>query len=287
MSAQVLSLWEIMQPIFATNISSVFAEITQLAQVASTAGSEKDGVPAQWRIQIAESNMLTLELLCTELDLYQSLEAAQRLVGSLRNHETVTNSELQWRLNDLRELMECEMRQHLYFRVEDRLTRYLATKFPFGEEVDAAFPSVSADIREAGRCIAFGCNAAAAFHLMRVAEVGLWALGRDRQIQLAVDGKIEFSEWGIIIRQLEDAVKAIQQWSNSALKEEAHRFYNHAVVEIRAFNDGWRRHAAHVRPDMPPMSPEEALALWGHVERFMKTLAERISERNAAPLEWK
>jgi hypothetical protein len=94
---------------------------------------------------------------------------------------------------------------------------------------------------------------------MRVAEVGLWELGRDRQIPLAQSAKIEFTEWGKIIAELEDALKSIQQWP--ATKEEAHKFYNHAVAEIRAFNDGWRRHAAHARPHMPPMSPEEALAM--------------------------
>jgi hypothetical protein len=31
---------------------------------------------------------------------------------------------------------------------------------------------------------------------MRVAEVGLWELGRDRQIPLAQSAKIEFTEWG-------------------------------------------------------------------------------------------
>ena len=38
-----------------------------------------------------------------------------------------------------------------------------------------------------------------------------------------------------MIRQLEDAVKAIQQWPNSHLKEDAHKLYNGALVELRAF----------------------------------------------------
>lgn len=121
---------------------------------------------------------------------------------------------------------------------------------------------------------------------MRAAEVGLWELGRDRQIPLAQSGKIEFTDWGLIIRELEDAVKAIQQWPNSTTKEDAHKFYNSSLVEIRAFNDGWRRHSAHARPHMPKMEPDEAIALWGHVYRFMNTLATKIGEGNYTQLIW-
>jgi hypothetical protein len=159
-------------------------------------------------------------------------------------------------------------------------------KTAFGAEVQKAFPSVEGDLVEAGNCIAFGCNPGAGFHLMRVAEVGLRELGRDRQIPLASKDKIEFSEWGQIIGELETACMAIQRWPNSRSKEEAHKFYNYAVVELRAFNDGWRRHSAHPRPNMPPMSSEEAIALWGHVRRFMQTLAGNISEGNYTKLIW-
>ncbi len=282
---QLCSLLDIMPTMFATNISSVFAEITQLAQVAST-GGKGDQISLDRRSYIAEYNMLTVQLLCAELDLYQSLHAAQRLMGSLKTDDVFTNSELQWKLDNLRELMESEMRQHLYFRVENHLTRYINAKYPFGEEVEIAFPSIKRDLKEAGRCIAFDCNTAAVFHLMRIAEIGLWELGRDRQIPLAQNDKIEFSEWGVIIKEIEPAVKAIQQWPNSRSKEDAHKFYNQALEEIRALNDGWRRHVAHNRPNMLSPSPEDALAAWGHVQRLMKTLAEKISEGKYTSLKW-
>jgi len=164
--------------------------------------------------------------------------------------------------------------------------KYVNQERPFGEDVAKAFPSSANDLYEAGNCLAVECHTAAAFHLMRAAEVALWELGRDRQIPLAQSCKIEFSEWGKIIGELEDAVMAIQQWPNSSTKEDAHKFYNAAVVEIRAFNDGWRRHSAHARPHMPKMETDEALALWGHVFRFMNKLASRIGEGNYTPIIW-
>ena len=273
-----------MKPVTVTNISGFFSQIAQLAQVASM-GTD-DEVPARWREHIATLVLLQADFICGECQLAESSKSVGRIRESLQNDKTVMSSELQWKLDCLRELMESEMKNHLYFSVQGNLAKYVDGKALFGREVQSAFPSIEGDLKEAGNCLAFGCNPAAGFHLMRVAEIGLRELGRDRQIPLATSDRIEFSEWGKVIGQLEESVKAIQNWPNSALKEEAHKFYNYAVVELRAFNDGWRRHAAHPRANMPPMSPEEAIALWGHVERFMKTLAGKISEGKYTSLEW-
>jgi hypothetical protein len=264
-------------------ISKVFSEMTQLIQIAST-GEPSGQIPANWRIAIAGKLEFAV-VLCTQLSLPESMKASQRFSNALREDTSVSNQELLWKLDTIRELIESEMRKHLYFTVQDNLAKYVDGKDLFGPTVAKAFPSIQSDLREAGNCLACSRNPAAGFHLMRVAEIGLRELGRDRQIPLATSDRIEFSEWGKIIGQLEDSVKAIQNWPNSAVKEEAHKFYNYAVVELRAFNDGWRRHAVHPRANMPPMSPEEALALWGHVERFMKTLAGKISEGENTNLE--
>jgi hypothetical protein len=176
--------------------------------------------------------------------------------------------------------------KNLFVCVKGDLRNYVNQDSAFGQAIIDGFPSASNDLYDAGNCLAVGCNTAAAFHLMRVAEVGLWELGRDRQIPLAQSGKIEFSEWGKIIGELEDAVIAIQHWPNSPTKEDAHKFYNSAVVEIRTFNDGWRRHSAHARPHMPKMENDEALALWGHVFRFMNKLATKIGEGKYTPIVW-
>jgi hypothetical protein len=165
-----------------------------------------------------------------------------------------------------------------FFMVPGPLVRYIDQEKLFGEEVFSAFPSARFDIKEAGNCLACGMFSAAGFHLMRAAEVGLWEMGRDRQIPLAQSDKVEFAEWGEIIKELEHSVKAIQQWPNSTAKEEAHRFYNAALIEARTFNDGFRRHIAHVRKTQAPLLEAEAIALCVHVERFLKTLSSKISE---------
>lgn len=285
MNAQTFTLWELMKSIVANNISEAISMLVQRAQVASTSPKD-DEVPKIWR-QDTAFRLVQVVILCEDLALPESCAAAKRLQSELiQDSSDFSNPELQWKMSALLDLMQSEMAKHLYFTVYGDLAKFLDSEDLFGSEVATAFPSIKLDLKEAGSCLALGRNTAAIFHLMRVAEIGLWELGRDRQIALAQSGKIQFTEWGLIIREIEESVKKIQQWPNSVTKEEAHKFYNYAVVDIRSFNDGWRRHAAHARPNMPATSPEEARALWGHVERFMKTLAGKISEGTYTSLIW-
>jgi hypothetical protein len=240
-------------------------------------------VPQAWIDEARTGILLAAKLLAVNAELTETGQFVNRIDKEFRSPVLV--EELQYSFRHLRELMESEMQKHLFLSISPKLADFYEKERPLGDDVYNAFPLSRFDLTEAGTCLACGNNVAAAFHCMRAAEVGLRELGRDRQIPVAVNGKIEFAQWGAIISELEDAVKKIQHWPNSAAKEEAHKFYNSALMEIRAFNDGWRRHAAHVRSH-PDMQSDEALALWGHVSRFMEKLATKISEGTYTPLTW-
>jgi hypothetical protein len=154
----------------------------------------------------------------------------------------------------------------------------------FGGEVDEAFPSAAFDIKEAGNCLAVECNVAAVYHAMRAVEFGLRVIARDRRITFP-KGPVEVQQWGEILRELEKSVATIQQWPKGTAKEAAHEFYNKALLEIRSFNDAYRRHVMHSRAKQ--YDRYEALSVVEKVERFMKLLATKISERKRTPLIWK
>jgi hypothetical protein len=192
--------------------------------------------------------------------------------------------EIRRELKSLRGNIEIVLSERKFAYIPQSKTKYVGQDKPCGQKVYDAFPSARFDLTEASDSIACGLHTAAGFHLMRAAEIGLWELGRDRQIPSAA--KIEFTEWGKIIDELETEIVKIQQWKNSNVKEEAHRFYNRSLAEIRAFNDGWRRHLAHVRKSQLPLDPHEAMALHGHVQRFLELLALKISEGQYTNLVW-
>ncbi len=215
----------------------------------------------------------------SSLDLRETADAAFRFSQALSRASDfpVTARVLVHHLKAMVELAESELKKRKVLALPVNIAKFYDQERPMGEAIYRAFKSARFDITQAGNCLACGNNFASAFHLMRAVEVGLWALAADRQIPLAGEGRIEFSNWGRIIGQLEKVAGEVQGWRSSPEKEQAHEFYNKALAEIRTFNDGWRRHLAHVRPS-PGMDESEAVALWGHVSRFLGTLASRLSE---------
>lgn len=255
---------------------------------ASSVGDFPAGLAAEIDtvIRFAETHCRNFGFQDTAMLPLWNIKAALEKVRLLKANTPNPSADIARDLKALRKTIEMELGKRRFVYVPPEKTRYFAQEKTFGQQVYDAFPSARLDLAQAGDCLACGLDSAAAFHLMRAAEVALWELGRDRQIPAVA--KIESMEWGIIIRELEEEIKKIQQWPNTnLLKEEAHRFYNRALVEIRAFNDGWRRHIAHVRKSQVAMESDEAIALTGHVERFLKTLAFKIAEGQYTPLEWK
>jgi hypothetical protein len=274
-----------MNRLYLDSFCDAFSGLSQRVQVASTQakGSPNSAIPPIWLNDTILMLLTPLSISVAPLGLHESNAMILRLINDW-DKPKVTCEEYFYGLLHLSELMQNEMKKHWYFSIPDNLVHYCEAEKPFGGEVFEAFPSARFDIRQAGNCLAYSCHTGAGFHLMRAAEIGLRELARDRQVKSV--GTVEFEEWGILIKELEEATKSIQQWPKSALKEEAHRFYNHSLVEIRAFNDGWRRHIAHVRTTQKPLEPDEALSLWGHVSRFLGTLATKISEGSYTLLVW-
>jgi hypothetical protein len=67
------------------------------------------------------------------------------------------------------------------------------------------FPSTACEIDDAVDSYGLGHNTAAVFHLMRIAEYGLRALGHERQVKFP-NKPLEWAEWQKIIGEIEKSV---------------------------------------------------------------------------------
>jgi hypothetical protein len=154
----------------------------------------------------------------------------------------------------------------------------------FGAAVSTAFPSADDDIREAGNCLAAECNTAAVFHLMRVAEVGLRALARDRRVRLPRKGPLDLACWETIIAELEAAEEAIRQYPKTGAQAAQYAFHHQSITQFSAFKDIFLNQVMHARQQF---GTEQAMKAFEDVRAFMQTLAARISETTRTPLVWK
>jgi hypothetical protein len=182
-----------------------------------------------------------------------------------------------------------KLEKRVFLWVRSDLTSMIDNEKSFGQVVFDAFPSARPDVKEAGNCLAGDCGTAAVFHLMRVAEVALRELARDRRVTFP-KGNIDQKQWGEILNKLQGEIAALitkdaKSWPSEDVRQQQVRFYQEALIMFNAFNDVFRRHVAHAREDSIYDTPR-AITVWNYTKRFMEWLAPRINETGLGDEYW-
>jgi hypothetical protein len=146
----------------------------------------------------------------------------------------------------------------------------------FGKDVQDKFQtSALYEIDEAAKCLAFGRDTAAVFHLMRVIEDGIKAISKC----LAISDPIKEADrnWGVFLRKISDAIKARSSGTPTAWRQgEDKQFFENCLASLDAVKNAWRNPTMHVENKY---SREEAIHIFGAVKGFMKKLASRMDEQ--------
>jgi hypothetical protein len=119
---------------------------------------------------------------------------------------------------------------------------------------------------------------------MRAAEYGLRALAWDRRVKIPKNKPIELASWEDIIKKLEEAEAAIQDYPRTLAREAQFVFYHGAMMEFKRFKNKFRNRIMHTREDY---DTHQAQSAFTHVREFMIILSSRISEAKRAPIIWK
>ena len=195
----------------------------------------------------------------TALGASLSLKAINRLMDNT-DAGRVQLQELSGRLLAIHNLLRDELSegQALKHRVQ-----YLNAKEPlFGLEVHACFGAAIDDIEEAGNCLATDNGTAAVFHLMRVMECGLKALGKELGIPYA-------PSWESYINQTPHPKRPRKVKKNL-------KFYKEILGDLQSVKFVWRNPTMHIDRKY---SPDEAEEIFKSVRRFMQRLAAFLPAR--------
>lgn len=198
---------------------------------------------------------------CDELGLLVAAKQAARLVPAL--DVEFDYAEMGIRLSTLEQTIDDEIGSHLFMYLEPTLTRFYLQPHLFGESVKDSFPSTELDIEEAGKCLALNRDTACVFHLMRVLEVGLYALAHDLGIE-----KVEVN-WQNAIEQIEKEIRGLPKG------DERIQPYSEAAAHFMHVKDAWRNRTAHAGKFY---SGEKAQQIFDSVKGLMQTLASRLGE---------
>jgi len=179
------------------------------------------------------------------------------------------------RIDAVESVARKELSNKSFLYVPPESAKFWPTKdqpYLFGELVASKFRSASADIFCAGTCLATAHPTASVFHLMRVLEVGLGAIGKVFNVS------IENTNWQNAIDQIESKVRKMHEdaaWKSLPDCKEQQKFFSQAASHLGISKDAWRNHTMHSRSKY---SDDEAERIFYSVKAFVGTLAEKLSE---------
>lgn len=125
------------------------------------------------------------------------------------------------------------------------------------------------EIIHAAKCFTFGEFTAAAFHLMRITEAGVFALARG--IGNPID---ETKNWGKFFKQF-DQQSAVDPRNRTGKWKLYSSFLDDAGANLRAVKNAWRNPTMHLEKQY---DEEQSEQLMRAVPAFMKHLASHLNE---------
>jgi hypothetical protein len=208
---------------------------------------------------------------CESLGLRASMATVERICGALCDDAVAFGT--------IRSLME-ELQGRLFDELKLTMILALTTTEAEGyskprkgwDEILKKFPGTVDEIEEAGKCLALNRNTACVFHLMRLMECGLRALGKSLD-NPALDPKRNPS-WDAILKKCDDEIgkpakSRCLEWQTDD------QFFSTATANLRAVKESWRNPTMHVERNY---DGEQAREIYLSVRTFMRHLAGKLSE---------
>lgn len=204
-----------------------------------------------------------LSALCNWLPMPSSTAQIGRIESML--NLSPSEDELIAQVRNLRDRIEDELKQHVFFHVAPSDVQLYSQPMLFGQAVNLVFPNAADDIEAAGKCLAFRQGTATVFHLMRVLEAGMRALAGLLKIPYA-------PSWESYITQITNKVNAKHKTKGIAWKRDQPLFIE-ILGDLKSIKIAWRNPTMHIHRKY---TADEAAEIFRATKRFMERLSARL-----------
>jgi hypothetical protein len=251
--------------------------LTDLAWGAGMYKGTQGGWLSRIRLLGPENHMVDVFLKfadeCTRLGLATTAATLRRMAQSRAGK--FTYGDVQQLEEELHGRLRDELEARICLMIETEKAKFFAEPHLFDTKdvkVSDHFPSAIYDIEEAGKCFALDRYTACVFHLMRVMEVGLRALGASLN-DPTLDPKTN-PTWGRILNRgdkelAKPANDRSPEWRTKA------DFFEGAHATLRAVSIAWRNPTMHLEKTY---NEERALDIFNAVKGTMRHLATGLRE---------
>lgn len=212
-----------------------------------------------------------IETECKRAGLTFSLVHIEWSLTRLNDKECLVK-ELKQFLPGIRDRIQEELHLNIYLRIESHHKEFYEGEMLFGEKVAQNFSSSSYDICEAGKCLALNRSTASVFHLMRIMENGLQALGKslnDPNLNPKKNPSWDAMLKKCLVELQKPLADRCTEWKSDDV------FFSQATGNLLAVKNAWRNPTMHIGEKY---TDEEASDIFLAVRGFMRHLATKLSE---------
>jgi hypothetical protein len=156
-------------------------------------------------------------------------------------------------------------------------------------DVIAAFESSPVEIKCGIDCFALGDYSGCVFHMMRVAELGLRTIAKERGVK-SLAGKrkqtkpIEWGTWQEVFDAIDNALSVIRRANPGPKRDAAFSFYDTALSDLKRMRGLYRDPTMHFREKYDKGEAYDAIF---RTRGLMKELATRLNEANPKRIRWR
>ena len=181
----------------------------------------------------------------------------------------MTYQELDYELKVLRGSIQFDLDSKHVYIVETEKQKYNTKDFILETRGLSGFyfPSVRRDATQSMLAYVRGLNTACVFHLMRITEVGLRALGRRMHVRLSRKRQLEWGQWNEILIEMRKKTDILANRKASNARDELLEFYRGSIGEFEGYKDAYRNFVMHMREKIE-YDDGEAQSLIGRVSTY-------------------
>ncbi|MGD0016238.1 MAG: hypothetical protein ABSC38_01795 [Verrucomicrobiia bacterium] len=226
-------------------------------------------------IQLTKKILQRVEDLCQVAEMSHSLQVIRdiNLILDGKTATSVTDAILT-QLHSLDASIVRELKQRKFAYIPTGKRAFFENSALLGAEVNEAFPAAVNDIREAGNSLAADLSSAAAFHLMRIVEIGLRELARKMKIKIQKT-PLDYAGWKEVVKAIDTKLDARVPKARGPKQVKSLKFKTDILADFKSF-EVTRNEIMHCRWRC---NPKEAEGLFIRVRDFMQRLAPTISKR--------
>lgn len=272
---KLISLWDMIE-FEAIAVLNVLAGLDHFEKIAETV----ECLDAANTRKLHEFLLGRVQSLCGRYELHHTRQQFHLLLNRAGPLSSLSGQILKSKLSDMRDTLRGEICTHLFAFIPAKRAEFFEREDLFGEPFhQKSSPTINAEIKAVGNCLASDLNTAAVFHAIRVAEMGMRRLASRLRAPVYRDKKrikIEDGTWNEVLVGIKKKVESEKQKPKSKRRiKSCFRDYEILAGQLNRLKDD-RNEVMHTHGEF---NASEALGVFERVRDFMQNLAKRIPLR--------